>query len=421
MKKVLYIAYLYPPISNSGTQRSVKFTKHLSKFGWEPYVLTSSNPMGNNIDNKLLDEIANVKNIIRVPLTSELKVNKWTKKLPVTFAWFLEDKLVWRLREKKTFPDIYADWIEAATKEGIKRVKNENMDLIFSSGAPWSAFVVARNIANATGKPFILDYRDLWTEACAQFGGKIISKEERNLELKILQEANGIITVTESLRNIISGKMGLEDKNISVITNGYDEDEFNDINKETKTNKKIKIGYIGVWKKNYNPKTLLQKYFQLSPHIKDKIEIVTAGFPKENIQKISREFEKVTCHGYVSHSKAINLMEQVDYLFLTVPDNDYANICLPGKVFEYLASDTSIIAFIERESELWGFLEEHGGAILIDRKSESGLEEQLEKIVQSNHIQIKSKNDIAIQKFERKNLTKKLAAKMNAVVNNSQK
>ena len=36
MKKVLFLAYLFPPIANSGTQRPLKFAKYLAEYGWAP-------------------------------------------------------------------------------------------------------------------------------------------------------------------------------------------------------------------------------------------------------------------------------------------------------------------------------------------------------------------------------------------------
>ena len=40
MKKVLIIAYYWPPAGGAGVQRVLKFAKYLPKFGWEPVILT---------------------------------------------------------------------------------------------------------------------------------------------------------------------------------------------------------------------------------------------------------------------------------------------------------------------------------------------------------------------------------------------
>ena len=43
MFKVLVIAYYYPPLGLSGVQRTLKFTKYMSKFNWQPTVITTGN------------------------------------------------------------------------------------------------------------------------------------------------------------------------------------------------------------------------------------------------------------------------------------------------------------------------------------------------------------------------------------------
>ncbi|MBS1545578.1 MAG: hypothetical protein JST14_18215 [Bacteroidetes bacterium] len=43
-KKVLKIAYYWPPSGGSGVQRWLKFVKYLPKLGWTPFVFTPENP-----------------------------------------------------------------------------------------------------------------------------------------------------------------------------------------------------------------------------------------------------------------------------------------------------------------------------------------------------------------------------------------
>ncbi len=43
MKKVLMIAYYFPPLGGAGVQRTIRFIKYLSKFGWVPTVITVKN------------------------------------------------------------------------------------------------------------------------------------------------------------------------------------------------------------------------------------------------------------------------------------------------------------------------------------------------------------------------------------------
>src|SRR5512132_2126966 len=43
VRKLLVIAYFFPPAGVVGVYRTLKFVKYLPEFGWEPVVLTVSN------------------------------------------------------------------------------------------------------------------------------------------------------------------------------------------------------------------------------------------------------------------------------------------------------------------------------------------------------------------------------------------
>src|SRR5437868_10025430 len=54
---LLVIAYYFPPLGLSGVQRTLKFVKYLTEFGWRPIVLTVGDTAYYAKDDSLLDEI----------------------------------------------------------------------------------------------------------------------------------------------------------------------------------------------------------------------------------------------------------------------------------------------------------------------------------------------------------------------------
>ena len=52
-KKLLMIAYIFPPAGNVGIYRPVKFVKYLPEFGWDPVVLTVSDGKFGKYDPRL--------------------------------------------------------------------------------------------------------------------------------------------------------------------------------------------------------------------------------------------------------------------------------------------------------------------------------------------------------------------------------
>ena len=58
MKKVLIIAYYWPPAGGAGVQRVLKYAKYLPEFGWESIILTVNSPDSPIEDLSLLDDIS---------------------------------------------------------------------------------------------------------------------------------------------------------------------------------------------------------------------------------------------------------------------------------------------------------------------------------------------------------------------------
>ena len=81
MKKVLIIAYYFPPLGWSGVQRTLKFVKYLRNFGWEPVVLTVGKTKFSVMDESLSKEIPDDVKVIRIDdtvlkkVTDEMKIN----------------------------------------------------------------------------------------------------------------------------------------------------------------------------------------------------------------------------------------------------------------------------------------------------------------------------------------------------------
>ena len=56
-RTALVISYYFPPMGLSGVQRTFKFVKYLSKYGWKPIVLTASPSGYYAYDDSVLSEL----------------------------------------------------------------------------------------------------------------------------------------------------------------------------------------------------------------------------------------------------------------------------------------------------------------------------------------------------------------------------
>ena len=61
LKNLLVITYYWPPSGGPGVQRVLKFCKYLSKYGWQPIILTVDSGDFPVIDNSLEKQIGELK------------------------------------------------------------------------------------------------------------------------------------------------------------------------------------------------------------------------------------------------------------------------------------------------------------------------------------------------------------------------
>ena len=58
MKRVLMVAYHFPPLAgSSGIQRTLRFAQHLPRYGWHPMVLTVTANAYEHVSTDLLREV----------------------------------------------------------------------------------------------------------------------------------------------------------------------------------------------------------------------------------------------------------------------------------------------------------------------------------------------------------------------------
>lgn len=161
MFKVLIVAYYFPPLGLSGVQRTLKFSKYLRQYDWEPTVLTTDSIAYYAHDNSLLKEAeeAGIR-IIRTSgndLNSKL-IKRGTIKIPS--EWIR--KFLGRMSASFFIPDNKKGWSSKAFITARKLLSEEQFDLIFVSAPPFSSFNIAVRLKKEFNLPLVFDYRDLW-------------------------------------------------------------------------------------------------------------------------------------------------------------------------------------------------------------------------------------------------------------------
>ena len=136
-RKVLMIAYFFPPIGGSGALRPLKLAKYLPESGWAPVVLSVRNPdWYYAVDADLLDELPAA---VKCHYSHMLR-SAWIYYLLNPFRLRFPDKLI---RRYLFHPDEQIGWIPFAYSAAVRIIRDNDICALYSTSSPLSSHLIA--------------------------------------------------------------------------------------------------------------------------------------------------------------------------------------------------------------------------------------------------------------------------------------
>ncbi|MCK5212029.1 glycosyltransferase, partial [Candidatus Parcubacteria bacterium] len=241
VKKILIISYAFPPSARSGIYRILHFSEYLARRGnYQPFILTVAPEyyeQEDALDKSLLKTINNNIIIFRTGCFQlrELFLNifggKPGKTADQKSSFFINDTMArktptmgnWQkikdifTDELLSFPDRQVGWLPFAVKSGLNIIRQKKIDIIFSTGAPWTSLLVGRILSGLTNVPLVLDYRDPWIDNPFHQSGnsQIYNGFSRFLEKNLVNKASAVVLNTDALRRAFVKKYGKHHKFVS--------------------------------------------------------------------------------------------------------------------------------------------------------------------------------------------------------------
>jgi hypothetical protein len=116
---------------------------------------------------------------------------------------------------------------------------------------------------------------------------------------------------------------------------------------------------------------------------------------------------------YVPHREAVELMQNASSLLFIIPKVKDNKGIITGKLFDYLAASTPIIGIGPPDSDAANILKNARAGEMINPNDEFGIKKRFEELYylwESSRLQEAIPNKANIKKFERKELTQRLAS-----------
>jgi glycosyltransferase involved in cell wall biosynthesis len=377
-KRLMLVAYAFPPVGGVGVQRALKFVKYLPKHGWKTTVLTAANPSAPLRDEKLCDDIPRGTNIVTArtwepsyEFKKTMSASTQTQKSLLTGIKSSMSNIVRMGVNMVLQPDMQVLWNRNAIAAGWKELQKTQHDAIMVTAPPFSSFLVGVELAKRSGLPLILDYRDEWGISNQYWENKrpdMISRwRQEQMEKHILKHAKLVLATTpssaQSLQNTISRLP--KQPRVAYIYNGFDPEDFRlPVELSTRKDygngtKMYRLSYAGtLWNLN-RVEPLVEAVLALcaqSPVLAENLELVFAGrktAPQEaQLDRLQNLPCKVVRLPFVEHQEALRLMKTSDGLVLLNSNVPHADRIVSGKAFEYIAAEKSVF-IVSPKGDMW--------------------------------------------------------------------
>ena len=420
-KQVLIITYYWPPAGGPGVQRWLKFVKYLPQFEIEPIVYCPENPSYPIVDNSLLDEIPEgikvIKHSIKEPYRLASILSKGNSKqissgvIPKEKKQSFIQKLLLYVRGNFFIPDARKNWVKPSVKYISKFIKDHEIDTIITTGPPHSLHLIGMELKAQIGVKWLADFRDPWTTIGYHKALKLTkSSKDKHLQLetKVLQEADEIIVTSNNTKQEFLTKTK---QPISVITNGYDRHHIDRPPKD----EQFTLAHIGSLLSERNPKQLWQAISELlkeNADFKEAFRLKLIGVTSEDVLRTLYDYgleRYIDDLGYMSHKDAIKHQMASRVLIMVEIDSEDTKVIIPGKLFEYMASATPIIAVGPTDSDVETILKSTNTGHYFYYDGKDAIKSQILSYFEAYKSNNLAVHAIGLEQYSRKSLTKRLS------------
>ena len=422
MKRVLIITYYWPPSGGSGVQRWLKMSKYLPENGWQPVIYTTEDAEYPIIDPSLEKDVAPETEVIRRPIIEPYTLYKkflGIKKEETVKMGFInekEKKKSWKndfslwIRGNLFIPDARCWWVKPSVRYLKEYLKEHPVDAIISTGPPHSMHLIAMELKETLGIPWIADFRDPWTEIDYYNDLHLTrwaDRKQHKMERDVLTQADKVVTVGWDCARSL-GRIGK--RNVRVILNGYDWD-IGTASQAMSLSQEFTLTHLGIVAPSRNMPQLWEALNALKKEIAgfgERLKIKLVGQVDQSV------VQSLTANGlmgnteitpYIPHEEVQEVQQSSQVLLLLINNAPNAKGILTGKLFEYLASGRPILCIGPEDGDAAQILKETNAGITIGFEDKDKMKEViLDYYNKYTENGLPSNDNTEIEKYSRRAL-----------------
>jgi glycosyltransferase involved in cell wall biosynthesis len=383
-KRILMIAYHYPPArGSSGSLRTLNFTRHLPRHGWDPIVLTVHPRAYPDVGQDLLADIPETTIVHRAFSLDAIRHLSIKGRYP---SWI-------------ALPDRWTTWLAGAVPAGLRLIQKYRPKIIWSTYPIATALWIGYFLHRLTGIPWVADLRDPLTEVDPRTGqqhppDKKLWWARRAIERRAVERSARTVLVTAGAKDIYTERYAqMPEKHWAIIPNGYEEEVFASLEPRVPPHslngQPIHLLHSGLLypTPDRDPSAFLRAMAALRDDgaitaKQVKVTLRASGF-EEHYAPLIRQHgleNIVRLAPPVPYREALQEMMAADGLL--VFQGYTSNPAIPAKLYEYLRAGRPIFAMVDSEGDTAKTLRSAGAGTIVPLESSNEIGAGLQGFLQ---------------------------------------
>lgn len=356
-RKVLILAYDFPPFTSVGGQRPYSWYRHFREFDVYPVVVTrqwvlrygdARDYVASGYSEEIETEYTEFGTLVHAPYKPTFSNQFLLKFGQNRFVLFRKTLTVWsELLQYLFFQGPKSKLYYAARSY----LQNNKVDVIVATGSPFILFKYADALSRQFNVPWIADYRDPWVQDKTRNKYSPLSLWDACFERKYLKSASVLFTVSDFSQQQI--EKTVRGKPFEIIPNGYSEIAQKAAQSVHQAQDIFTISYAGTIYKWHPWKSFLSVLYEFIS-MKGATQLRVNFYGINNTAEI-RNFAAVnypdllkfiTFHSHIPHAELVYELAKANVFLLF---NDYS--ILGTKIYDYLALERKILLCYSDDAE----------------------------------------------------------------------
>lgn len=273
---------------------------------------------------------------------------------------------------------------------GIEQALTEELtcrspDLVYERHSPFS--VAGAMTARRFGVPHLLEVNAPLAWEGARHRGQALNGAAGLLELMAFQSTDGIIAVSEELRQQLI-QQGVDGHKIHAVPNGVDVERFAPGGETQRQGleDKLVVGFVGSLKPWHGLEVLIQAFRRVADDRRFHLLVVGDGPAAKQVHDLQQEMpEQVTCTGAVHPHAVPPYLRAIDIAVAPYPELERFYFS-PLKVLEYMAAGTAVVC--SRIGQLTDLVRDGETGVLVSPGDADDLAAALRRLSQQRELRM---------------------------------